>query len=140
MSDRELDALIATRVMGMVECSAWRESNLGSAGGPCMMLSLGLPPNEKCPNGHGRGECFSIGTGYPGSGPAKYSTDRNAAALVLERIGELGLVLEFEREFTVISGFPAGDILWFALTAMPRHLMEAALKCVDPGTGEGTSP
>jgi hypothetical protein len=98
LSDRELDVLVAERVMGLVPCDGWRRINLGSAGGPAMMQVRDVPfynPEDLPACTHAYGECFPIDTGYPGSGPAKYSTDDNAARLMRDRIAELGLTEKF---------------------------------------------
>ena len=55
-----------------------------------------------------------------------YSTDRNAAALVVEKLVDLGLHL---RLATAIWEMCPGSksAVWFALTITPHQLMEACL-------------
>lgn len=137
MTDRELDAAIAERVMGQVECDKWYQMNMGSAGGPCMSLNLGLPQADgkyHCANGHEKGKCYAPDTGYPGSGPAKFSTDRNAASKVLGRINELGLSLDFaERALFAVGALHLSrsrEAWWLLLNITAYQICEVALKCL----------
>lgn len=59
-----------------------------------------------------------------------YTTDRNAAALVLEKIGELGLIAEFIGALY----FHGALRDWDMLTASPRVWMEAVKKCMEERT------
>jgi hypothetical protein len=101
---RELDALIAERVMGIVPCDKWRKTNLGSAGGPALMKDDGDCPHE-------RDKCYSVITtasiyGVIG-GPRKYSTDIKAAWKVVERLrtdGWLVRVQEMPNEEPFLMG------------------------------------
>lgn len=153
--DSEIDALIAAHVMGMAECNQWYQANLGSAGGAVMMLNVGLPDeNGKryCPNGHLSGTCYAPDTGWPGSGPRKYSSDDSAVRLVRNRIEELGLVhLWMGHLFELVT--PEGedelpqeqlptitDVEWRNIQATPRQQCEAALRCVPPTPDAGTEP
>lgn len=97
MTDRELDAAIAEKVMG------WNESGSGWYT-PSGKMHLSVPG---------------------------FSTDRNAAALVLERIGELGLKDRFTQIMWVSGDRPVQLSTWQMITATPRQLMEAALACVQ---------
>src|SRR5687767_4091223 len=83
---RELDALVANRVMRQVPCDAWDWINFGSAGGPALIA--------RC--NHQRGQCYPTKEGGSISGqfggPARYSTDIraafDAANAVLDRLGD----------------------------------------------------
>lgn len=74
---RELDVLIAEKVMGLVPCGAWRYANLGSAGGPVSM-------NDGCE--HGKAGCYPADEGLPFGGPRRYSTDIAAAMEAVEKV------------------------------------------------------
>lgn len=114
-TDRELDAAVAEKVMGI----AWDEKRCRVCGWPIVLednpgpgcwvtnCSLRPPPDRRADE------------------PAYYSTDRNAAGLVLERIGELGL----QRRFINILWHE--KTVWELLTATPRQLCEVAFACVE---------
>lgn len=131
MTDRELDALIAEKVM----CLVWDEKRCRVCG--WMMLAegeVGCHPDR----------CSMVWEGPRpprADEPDFYSTDRNAAALVLERIGELGLqedFLHFLHNLPMKTWSATYAIcLWERLTASPRQLMEAALACVLAKSEEG---
>ena len=63
------------------------------------------------------------------------STDRNAAALVLERIGELGLgkrlahLVGWMNAVNYAESY--SEIGWAFLTYTPRQLCEAAIECME---------
>lgn len=82
---RELDALIAEKVMDLVPCEAWEYINFGSAGGPALV-------NANCIHGQGR-RCYpttEIGGGVSLQGiggPPHYSTDIAAAWEIVEKFG-----------------------------------------------------
>ena len=84
---RELDALIADKVMGMAPCDAWRPWNMGSAGGPMVAISY---EDGRCKNGHERGKCYSVVMNGPAGGCPKYSTDIAVAWSVVEKLNENG--------------------------------------------------
>jgi hypothetical protein len=83
---RELDALVAERVMGLIPCAQWRSVNFGSGGGPTMMSH-----SEK-DSPHPGQQCYPAvpGLDHPYNKPASYSTDIAAAWQVVERMRELG--------------------------------------------------
>lgn len=114
MTDRELDALIAERVMGWVKF--YPQDQFWT-----------LPNGVQLPDGE--------------FWPPPYSTDRNAAAEVLDRIGELGMGFDYQRRLQSVLGLMAGGIgldKWDYITAAPRQLMEAALACIATASaGEG---
>ncbi len=106
MTDRELDAAIAEKVMGFVTAVKILNGRYGS----------------------------TI-DGYI----AHFSTDRNAAALVLEEIGKRGLQREFNEQLArqiwpedrPMCTFGGADQFAFEKQcATPRQLMEAALAAV----------
>ena len=74
---REMDALVAEKVMGLAPCDAWSPVNFGSAGGPAMWLDK--------PCGHD-GKCYPTPSEHPFSGPLHYSTSIAAAWEVVERL------------------------------------------------------
>lgn len=110
MTDRERDALIAEKVMGWVK----------------VPVKDGPPGSWRwlLPNG--------VQLGNSEYWPEQYSTNRNAAAVVLERIAELGL----ERKFLDVldlqklkrTDWRYWD--WERLMATPAQLCDAALACV----------
>lgn len=102
MTDRELDAAIAEKVMGWTFSpnSGWFRHD-----GTALWESVWSP-----------------------------STDHNSAALVLKRIGELGLTVQFVGflRARLISPFPRGvDPTFVWLMSTPRQLMEAALAVLE---------
>lgn len=74
---RELDALVAARIFGLVACDRWKDLNFGSSGGPALMKNCA----------HAEGACYpSMERGSLNGkfgGPARYSTDISAAWLVV---------------------------------------------------------
>lgn len=77
---RELDALVAEKVMGQVPCSGWRYASLGSAGGPVAM-------GTACE--HEAGRCYPAygSTGVDAvEGPLRYSTDIAAAWAIVDHL------------------------------------------------------
>lgn len=123
LTDRELDAAVAEKVMGI----AWDEKRCRVCGWPivpednpgpgCWVTNCSLrpPPDRRADE------------------PAYYSTDRNAAGLVLERIGKLGLaeklVNAISPSLPKTNSYPMQ--IWVHMTATPRQLMMAALACVE---------
>lgn len=116
MTDRELDAAIAEKVMG------WEVTRV-----PYMQDSY----KRRLSGGYE--------TGYVPS----FSTDRNAAALVLKRIGELKLQRQFNLELARQIWPPdrsadtfhgADEFAFEKQCATPRQLMEAALAAVTVTT------
>lgn len=74
MDNREIDALVAEKVMGLIPCDKWTPINLGSAGGPALLKNC---QHDNC---------------YPATrlndwvgGCPEYSTDIAAAWQVVER-------------------------------------------------------
>src|SRR6185295_1545113 len=98
LSDRELDAVVAEKVM------EWKRAKA-----ECF-------PGE---------EWWSLGDFITKRiSEFQPSTDRNAAALVLEKIGELGLRQEFIEHLETEVGFLPWDLV---VEATPRQLMIAAV-------------
>ena len=94
---RELDALVAERVMGWVRCSAWQGANLGSAGG-----FVGM--NHGCE--HARGTCFPADDSVPWP---HFSTDIAAAWEVVEKMRKDGWGMTVDS-----LGFPGEEWrAWF---------------------------
>lgn len=65
-----------------------------------------------------------------------YTEDRNDAALVLEKVGELGKVATFLKHLHSILEPDADHIKllhfpWKVLMATPRQLMDAVKECVE---------
>lgn len=121
MTDRERDSLVAEKVMGWEAVS----QPLGFIAPP-FTNKFWLKPD---------GVVIERGGFYPWSP----STDHNAAALVLKRIGELGMQRRFNEELARqiwppdrhMSTFGGADAFAFEkLTATPVQLMNAALACV----------
>jgi hypothetical protein len=88
---REIDTLVADKVMGLVPCTAWKLVNLGSAGGPCWMLE----PESACthwlgPATSGVSYCYPAPDDSPLSGPRPYSTDIAAAFEVVAAMQRRG--------------------------------------------------
>lgn len=77
----ELDALVATKVMGLVPCNKWTPGSIGSAGGFCMFSH-----HDIC--GHEMGKCFPSvpDLDWIGNGPQPYSTNIASAWLVVDRL------------------------------------------------------
>ena len=143
---REMNLLVADRVMGLVSCEGWKIVNLGSAGGAVLMA-------DGCT--HGRGECYSTVQvdsihGTIGGCPP-FSTDIAAAWEVVERLKNstpLGDVLVWWNAGTLSSygqpGWEAqirdfdGDckertIALSGLSATaPLAICRAALRAVTP--------
>lgn len=70
-----------------------------------------------------------------------YSTDRNAAALVLEKIGELGLERDLIQHLEGICKVIRADdwdiACWIYLNATPRQLMEVVRLCMKGKVPDG---
>lgn len=127
MKARELDVLVAEKVMGLCFHS-WSKRIIPSCikcGASFMKIDhaakLGLP----------------------------YSTDRNAAALVMQRLEGLHLQRAFERHFNGLiaeywgsSRGPVSLGLFGKLMAPPHLICEVALKCVgvDPENNKAKEP
>lgn len=105
MTDRERDALVAEKVMGWVK--------VPTEDGPPGSWRWLLPNGVKL-----------VDSEY---WPEHYSKNRNAAALVLERIGDLGLCPQFDA--VIREWYPVGT-RWSLLMIPPAQLMDAALACV----------
>lgn len=112
LSDRELDALVAEKVMGRSVLHAGSQSH----GGPPEHLYLPLPGNIV----------------------ERYSTDDNAARLMRDRIAELVLQHKFcnliwEIQTAEEPNFEADNIPyeWFLIHASPRQQAIAALQAHD---------
>lgn len=98
MTDRELDKLVAEKVMGLEPCEGWVEANLGSAGGPVVTTNrephLWNPKSEtRC--SHKDRNCYpsmslNLYNNIPPGGPCPYSTHIARAWEVREKIAELG--------------------------------------------------
>lgn len=117
MTDRELDAVIAEKVMGEEICVCEHMKRITT--------STFFNPQT--------GRCNTCGK----KAPILFSTDRNAAALVLERIGELGLRSEFSDLLRpALTSHDKLPLLWYMVTATPRQLMEAALAAVEKAAVE----
>lgn len=105
MTDRELDAAIAERFFGKIPSRNKPSNNKGyrDAGSPT----------------HWEWE------------PLNFSTDRNAAALVLERVGEMGIWKKWAMVMGAQDYTHPIALVWNIATATPRQLMEAALAAVE---------
>ena len=87
VAGRELDGLVAERVMGLVPCDTWRQTNLGSAGGAVLMRDGGCE--------HAKGTCYPrleiTGNIHgPIGGVPRFSTDIAAAMEVFEHLHRKG--------------------------------------------------
>lgn len=113
LTDRELDAAIAEKVMG------WKRGVEATDRGEYLVWKL---PN---------GATVPVGDSWP----QHYSTDRNAAALVLKRIAELGLAEKLVNTLSPILPPTKSYSMqaWTHMAATPRHLMEAALVAMENG-------
>ena len=96
--DRELDLLVAEKVMKIVSCDMWTETNLGSAGGPALLKNCF---HESCYSTLEIGSLLGTIGGCP-----RYSSQINIAWEVVHRMNSLGY------ELTLISG--NGGEEWFA--------------------------
>ncbi len=117
MTDRELDAAIAEKVMG------WGVRRM-----PRVPADSYHDPKSMCQ--------------FESPVPS-FSTDRNAAALVLEEIGKLGLKKQWSIGMGATDYVHPISLAWQIATATPRQLMEAALAAVEasskePGSDTGT--
>lgn len=108
LTDREIDSLIAEKVMG------WELGATSMPHDPRYYWS-----NVKGPN-----------SGMTRSVP-KFSDDRNAAALVLERIAELGLVHPFMHRLIPTKTTSYAEQIFAHMQMSPRQLCEAVLKAVE---------
>lgn len=78
---REMNRLIANKVMGFVPCNVWLYGNLGAAGGAISM-------NNGCEHS---GKCYPADEKLPFGGPRHYSTDIAAAWEVVEKLDYFSL-------------------------------------------------
>lgn len=72
---REMDALVAQLIMGLIPCEKWYYANFGAGGGP---VSVKGPCNHD--------NCYPASERLPFGGPRHYSTDIAAAWEVLEEM------------------------------------------------------
>lgn len=93
---RELDLLVAEKVMSLVPCDNWRPINFGSAGGPAFQKDC---EHENCYPASERGSAHGRMGGCP-----QYSTNITLAWQVVEHLRKQGL------EFTIDSR--GGDPYW----------------------------
>ena len=118
---RELDARIATEVMGLKPCDKWTDANMGSAGGPCKVHgTFNKPiPWEPC-------QCYPVGN------PHHYSTDIAAAWEVFEWLAaKTGWCLGRDiQSGWVVDDRPFYDDTTWAETA-PLAICLAALKAAN---------
>ena len=84
-SDRELDLLVAEKVMRLVSCDMWTETNLGSLGGPALLKNCF---HENCYSTLEIGSLLGTIGGCP-----RYSSQINIAWEVVRRMNSLGYEL-----------------------------------------------
>ena len=126
---RELDALVAEKVMGLEPCDKWELFRHGGLSGPEWI-------HDVCQEDH---------TCYPKENPSAYSTDIAAAWKVVERLCELpsvGIIIKaypkwnekHERNFLYeyVATFPDLGLQAVADTA-PLAICRAALKAILNG-------
>ena len=102
LSDRELDALIAAGPMGWTDVK-WSFDQLE---GIALDVVSGIVKQMDVP---------------------KYSTDRNDASLVLQKIrGSDSFVVRLWNRYDLVYASTISEIGWAFLEATPRQLMEAA--------------
>lgn len=118
LTDRELDAAIAEKVMGQEICVCENMKRITTS-------TFFNPQTGRC------NTCVK-------KAPISFSTDRNTAALVLERIRELGLTEKLVN--TLSPTLPRTNSylmqVWTHMVATPRQLMEAALAAVEKAAVE----
>lgn len=117
MNDREIDAAIAEKVMGW---NLYPQPGIMVQGAPSPGGEWGWKNDKDVTIWHREFQ------------PA---TDRNASALVLERIGELSLREPFsERALFVVGALHLSGsrtAWWRLINITPRQICEAALACVQ---------
>jgi hypothetical protein len=97
-SNRELDVLVAEKVMGLIPCDQWTEMNFGSAGGPALLKNC---DHENCYSTLEIGSIHGTIGGCP-----HYSSKIHSAWEVVRRMQSSGYDLTLE------SG--GGGEEWFA--------------------------
>ena len=88
--DRELDLLVAEKVMKLIPCDRWTETNLGSAGGPALMKNC---DHENCYSTLEIGSAFGTIGGCP-----RYSSKIHLAWEVVKHMLSEGFDLSLESE------------------------------------------
>jgi hypothetical protein len=123
--ERELDAIIAEKVLGLEPCDNWRPINLGSAGGPAMLKEC--PPTHNC---------------YPRSRPSTYSSNIYAAWSVVEHLArERGWEVTIKvcgqsQEVTIDKREPGAAVVEKAeAETAPMAICLAALRAVAQNVG-----
>lgn len=99
---RDLDLLVAQRVMGLVPCPDWEVTNFGSAGGPALMKKCNHPTDRCFPTVTTSSIYGTIG------GPRRYSTDVRSAWEVVERLLADFQSADLRLEFTQGSDWRVG--------------------------------
>ena len=121
---REVDRLIAERILGVRPCKEWKRVSLGSAGGPALMHKAEKQHDHECFPDIDEIPTFAGTLG----GPPRYTTDIAMAWRLLDKM--------HERHFGVVIAHRAED---------PTYEVELSpMKSADAEHGsrvaEGTAP
>jgi hypothetical protein len=111
---REIERLVADRILGLKPCCAWKLTNLGSAGGPPLIHG-----NWDNPVVHDY-ECYSDIPEVPTTRPPDYSSDIGAAWQLVENLRERGHRIEV--------GSVARNQSAYTVTATPIERSDASTK------------
>ena len=132
---RDLDLIVAQRVMGLVPCPDWEVTNFGSAGGPALMKKRNHPADRCFPTVTTSSIYGTIG------GPRRYSTDIRAAWELVEHLLAYFQPAGFRAEFTQGSGWKVGlrstrarRWKWARGDKVPEAICRAALAVTHAGS------
>ena len=105
MTNKELDILVAEKVLGIVPCDQWYHSNMGAAGGP-VLIHRGECGHKKCYPPHLLKEGRRFGWCY--------STDIRDAWEVVENHPDPDYFTDIMGDLLSIDiwSLPAGDAAW----------------------------
>ena len=93
---QEINRLIAERIFGVRPCKEWKQTNLGSAGGPVLIHGDWMKPVKHHYQCYPDIEEIKTIQGTLG-GPARYTTDIAAAWQLLEKMRERGFAFLIAR-------------------------------------------